>query len=63
MSHYKNDTFGHGIPNPIRLLITFIKINILGVVKRNPLFLHEILNGKIMDFFLLHLIKSLWSKI
>ena len=31
-------------------------IHMLGVVKRNPLFLHEILNGKIMDFFLLHLI-------
>jgi len=28
---------------------------ILGVVKRNPLLLHEI-NGKILDFFLLHLI-------
>jgi len=27
MSHYGNNALGYGIPNPIRLLITFIKIN------------------------------------
>jgi len=37
----------------IAIIINIITI-ILGVVKRNPLFLK--LNGKIMDFFLLHLI-------
>jgi len=30
-----------------------VELDILGVVKRNPLFLK--LNGKIMDFFLLYL--------
>jgi len=42
----------------IFILSVYIEINtkiILGIVKRNPLFCMK-LNGKIMDFFLLHLI-------